>query len=107
MPNLINDMHDGTIAQGDAFLKAFVPYITSSPDFVNSLLVITWDEGSTKQGGGGRVPAILVSPLISPGARSVVHHDHYSLLHTIQTGLGVGCLRHTCDANDLGEFFLR
>ena len=24
-PNLINDMHDGTVGQGNAFLAAFVP----------------------------------------------------------------------------------
>jgi acid phosphatase len=105
VPNLTNDMHDGSVAQGDAFLKAFVPYITGSPAFATSLLVITWDEGSTKAGGGGRVPTIVISPLVSAGARSVVHHDHYSLLRTIETGLGMGCMRNTCAANDLGEFF--
>jgi len=105
VPNLINDMHDGTIAQGDAFLKAFVPYVTGSPAFANSLLVITWDEGSTKVGGGGLVPTIVISPHVSAGYRSAVRHDHYSLLHTIQNAWGIGCLRHTCTANDLAEFF--
>ena len=30
-PNLINDMHDGSVAQGDAFLRDFVPLITEQP----------------------------------------------------------------------------
>jgi hypothetical protein len=105
VPNLINDMHDGSIARGDAFLNAFVPHITSSADFANSLLVITWDEGSTSLGGGGRVATIIVSAHGKAGFRSVVHHDHYSLVHTIQDAWGLGCLRHTCAANDLREFF--
>src|SRR5207237_117034 len=31
-PNMINDMHDGTIGQGDTFLQGFLPMVTSSPD---------------------------------------------------------------------------
>ncbi len=30
-PNMINDMHDGTVADGDNFLKAFLPKITTQP----------------------------------------------------------------------------
>src|SRR6266566_6915189 len=40
VPNMTNDMHDGTIAQGDGFLHAFVPRITGSSAFPSSLLVI-------------------------------------------------------------------
>jgi hypothetical protein len=107
VPNQTNDMHDGSVAQGDAFLAAFVPRITSSPAFANSLLLITWDEGSTNAGGGGQVATFLVSPLVAGGTRSDVEHDHYSLLRTIQQAFGLDCLGHSCDANDLGEFFSR
>ena len=106
VPNLTNDMHDGTTAQGDAFLKAFVPLITKSHTFAHSLLLITWDEGSTSQGGGGHVATVVVSPLLrSAGTQSAVPHDHYSLLRTIEAGLGLPCLRLACGANDLAEFF--
>jgi hypothetical protein len=106
VPNSINDMHNGTTAQGDAFLQAFVPLITDSPTFAHSLLLITWDEGSGSKGGGGHVATIVVSPLLkSAGMQSAVPHDHYSLLRTIEDGLGVGCLRHSCPANNLAEFF--
>jgi phosphatidylinositol-3-phosphatase len=106
VPNSINDMHNGTTAQGDAFLKSFVPLITGSPAFAHSLLLITWDEGSGGAGGGGHVATLVVSPLLSrPGMQSAVAHDHYSLLRTIEAGLRVGCLRRSCRANDLAEFF--
>ncbi|HEX7471960.1 MAG TPA: alkaline phosphatase family protein [Candidatus Limnocylindrales bacterium] len=105
VPNQTNDMHDGTIEQGDAFLEAMVPRITSSADFADSLLLITWDEGSTATGGGGRVATIVVSDRVPPGFRSKVAHTHYSLLATIQEAWGLGCLRESCRANDLREFF--
>jgi len=105
VPNMTNDMHDGTIAQGDAFLRAFVPRITRSAAFANSLLVITWDEGSTRLGGGGRVATVVISPRAFAGHRSGIAHNHYSLLHTIENAWGLGCLNQTCRANDLREFF--
>ena len=105
VPNMVNDMHDGTVAQGDAFLRAFVPRITGSAAFANSLLVITWDEGSSNVGGGGRVATIVVSPRVPAGFRSATSHTHYSLVRTIEDAWGLGCLAQTCTANDLGEFF--
>ena len=105
VPNMINDMHDGTIAQGDAFLRAFVPRITGSAAFASSLLLITWDEGSTGIGGGGHVATLVISPQVHAGFRSAVSHTHYSLLKTIENAWGLGCLNHTCAANDLREFF--
>jgi phosphatidylinositol-3-phosphatase len=105
VPNLTNDMHDGTIAQGDAFLNAFVPKITGSSAFANSLLVITWDEGTTNLGGGGHVVTIVMSPRTPIGKRSTIAHNHYSLLRTIENAWGLGCMNRTCTANDLREFF--
>lgn len=106
IPNMSNDMHDGTISQGDAFLEAFVPRITADPAFAESLLLITWEEGTTNRGGGGRVATIVVSPEAKQGFRSSISHDHYSLLRTIQRAWGLGCLNHTCGSNDLREFFV-
>ena len=98
---------DRTIAQGDAFLRAFVPLITSNAAFANSLLVITWDEGGSNVGGGGRVATIIVSPHVPTGFRSNVAHTHYSVLRTIEDAWGLGCLNQACKANNLGEFFTR
>ncbi|HEU4672717.1 MAG TPA: alkaline phosphatase family protein [Candidatus Limnocylindrales bacterium] len=107
VPNLTNDMHNGTITQGDGFLRDLVPRITGDPAFARSLLVVTFDEGSTTSGGGGEVATVLVSPLIAPGTTSAVEHDHYSLLRTIEESWGLGCLAQSCAANSLGEFFSR
>ena len=105
VPNMCNDMHDCSIATGDAFLASFVPRITASSAFADSVLFITWDEGSGSQGGGGRVATLVVSPFVRPGTTSATPHDHYSLLRTIEDAWGLGCLNLACRANDLREFF--
>jgi hypothetical protein len=105
VPNLCNDMHDCSIATGDAFLKGFMPRILTSSAFANSVVFLTWDEGSTAVGGGGRVATVVISPLGKPAFVSSTSHSHFSLLHTIESAWGLPCLANACSANDLGEFF--
>jgi acid phosphatase len=105
VPNLINDMHDGTVAQGDAFLQGFVPKIIDSPAFQNSVLFITWDEGTTNVGGGGNIPTLVITPSMPAGFTSDAPFDHYSLLRTIEDAWGLGCLGAACDAPNMGVFF--
>jgi phosphatidylinositol-3-phosphatase len=101
VPNLINDMHNGTIAQGDAFLSAFVPLITSSPAFAaGGVLFITFDEGSTKEGllgdAGGHVATLLIAASIPQGYRYTAYADHSSVLRTTEDLLGLPCLGLAC-----------
>jgi phosphatidylinositol-3-phosphatase len=105
VPNLCNDMHDCSIATGDAFLKGFMPKIITSNAFANSVIFLTWDEGTTATGGGGKVATIVISPLGVPALVSSTSHSHYSLLHTIENAWGMPCLANACSANDLREFF--
>ena len=106
VPNLCNDMHDCSVATGDTFLSGFVPGILGSSAFKNGgVLFITWDEGSTSLGGGGRVATIAVGPGVRTGYQSTVAHTHYSLVRTIENAWGLGCLNKTCAANDLREIF--
>lgn len=99
-PNLINDMHDGSVAQGDAFLRDFVPLITSSPAFESGVLFITFDEGTSGDGshgdGGGHVATLIVAPGLKAGTRIATYADHYSLLRTTQDLLGLPCLAASC-----------
>jgi hypothetical protein len=45
--------------------------------------------------GGGRIGAVLLSPLIRPGTVSTVNYNHYSLLRTVEDIFG---LPHLGDA---------
>jgi hypothetical protein len=105
VPNDCNDMHSCSVATGDAFLKAFVPKITGSPAFVNSVLFITFDEGTTDIGGGGRVATVVVSPLTRAGSTSGTAYNHYSILRTIEDAWALGCLGQSCSATDMSAFF--
>jgi acid phosphatase len=44
IPNLDNDMHDGTVAQGDAWLQANLDSYAQWAQTHNSLLIVTFDE---------------------------------------------------------------
>jgi phosphatidylinositol-3-phosphatase len=88
-PNLPNDMHDCSIATGDAWLQNWVPKITASPSYQagSTVLIITWDEDDGHS--GNQVATIVVSPCTTPGATSGTAFTHYSLLRTTEELLGI------------------
>ena len=88
-PNLCNDMHDCSIAIGDAWLQSWVPKITASPSYQagNTVLFVTWDEDNGS--GGNQVATIVVSPYTTPGTKSGTAFTHYSLLRTTEELLGI------------------
>src|SRR4051812_27836436 len=103
VPNLCNDAHDCSLATADAFLAKFVPEVMSAPDWAHTLLVVTFDEGSTTTNGGGRVFFAAIRPGLD-GVVSTTTHTHYSLLRTIENLNGLGCLNAACSATTLSEF---
>jgi hypothetical protein len=118
-PDLCDDGHDspcadgqpGGLAQADAFLRQWVPQITSSPAFTqqHGLLIITFDEAATSDTssccgeipgpnspepgvngpGGGDIGAVLLSPCIAPGTVSTVPYNHYSMLRSVEDIFGL------------------
>jgi hypothetical protein len=94
-PNLIDDMHDGTIADGDTWLSNNLPVIFSSSEYQSGSVAVfvTWDEG---EGGssnkcatnttdvGCHVPTLVVSPSTASGTKSSTLFNHYSLLGTAE-----------------------
>jgi phospholipase C len=103
-PNLIDDMHDGTIADGDTWLASNLPTILSSPEYQSgtTAIFITWDEGSGGRSGEAcatnttdsscQVATIVISPSTPAGATSGVLFSHYSLLGTTEQLLGLSAL---------------
>jgi len=79
IPNLDNDMHDGTTAQADAWLQQHIdPYVQWAQDH-NSLLIVTWDEGAA----ANQVATIFVGPMVQPG-EYCGRVTHYNLLRTVE-----------------------
>lgn len=86
IPNLEDDMHDGTIGAGDTWLKnnlsAYVSWAASN----NSLLIVTWDEDDGN--GGNHIATIFVGPMVKPGQYSETI-NHYTVLRTIEAMYGL------------------
>jgi len=102
-PNLCNDMHDCSPAKGDAFLQAFLPRVFAAPEWAHTLLIVSFDEGTTNVNGGGRVFTMVARQGLA-GVTSSTMHDHYGLLRTIQDIFGLPCLNASCGATPLDEF---
>lgn len=105
-PNLCNDMHDCSVATGDAWLRRHVPAILQSPAFQQrSLLVLTWDEGSRTS---HHIVTIFAGPAARAGYVSHQHYDHYSLLRTIEAGFGLQPLaQHDAEAPVMRDLLTR
>lgn len=102
-PNLCNNMHDCSPAQCNAFLRAFLPIVFSAPEWPNTLLVVSFDEGASDVNGGGRVFTLVAHPGLA-GVTSSTPHNHYGLLRTIEDIFGLPCLNAACGATPLDEF---
>jgi len=105
-PNMCNDLHDCSIATGDAWLSKLVPKILTSPAWDrNSVLFIVFDEGTTASGGGGRIPLIVVSGRTAAGLKVATPYNHYNLLATIEQSWGLPRLGQASGAAIMSEFF--
>jgi phosphatidylinositol-3-phosphatase len=115
-PNLIDDMHDGSIAQGDSWLSANLPAILQSSAYLagHVAVFVTWDEG---EGGssnecaanttdvGCHVATIVVGPSTAAGTNSSALFSHYSLLRTTEQLLGVAALGEAASAPSMLSAF--
>jgi acid phosphatase len=80
IPDQNNDMHDGSFATADEWLKTHIdPYVEWAFKN-NSLLILTWDEdnGAT----GNHIATIFIGPMVKAGS-SAQRIDHYTVLRTL------------------------
>jgi acid phosphatase len=103
VPNQCHDMHDCPVADGDTWLRSFLPKITDSAAYDDGgLVLITFDEEHGR-GGANKVATIAISPSIREGTDSAQRYDHYSLLRTVQQLFGLPCLAKSCDATPMTD----
>jgi hypothetical protein len=105
-PNMLHDMHDGTVAQGDAWLAGQIPVLLASPAWTQqrSLLVITWDEDDNAP--GNQVATLVITTGVPAGFRSAVAYNHYSLLRTVELAWDLTPLTaNDASATVMSDFF--
>ena len=81
VPDLCHDMHDCSVATGDAWLRRFLPPLLNVK---GTVVFVTFDESDTSDPG---VPALALGPLVRPGSTFSRAVNHYGLLRTIEDGL--------------------
>jgi hypothetical protein len=122
-PNQCNDQHgrgnagpfcnfdpndDGTqaglnpalIQQGDVTVRRLVTAIKESPTWFQgkNAIVVVWDENDYSIApNNNRVLLIVDTSYGRHGVQSAAAYNHFSLLKSIESGLGLACLNHACD----------
>jgi phosphatidylinositol-3-phosphatase len=124
-PNVRNDLHSGSFAAGDAWLKRIVPQVLARPEFQaggGGQLWIAFDEGELKgshagsftdhrcgpnvsNGCGGRLLLAVVGPRVKRGARSAAVYHQENLLSTWTRALGIAAPNGSADAATMADLF--
>jgi hypothetical protein len=95
-PNMCSDMHDCSIATGDAWLARQVPAILSHLG-PTGIVVITFDEGTTNAGccfvaHGGHIVTLIAGPGAKLNNKINTAVDAYSLLRLVEDNWGLSRL---------------
>ena len=97
VPDLNNDGHDTDVATADQWLARTIgPLLKNGAFMKGTLVVVTFDEDEYFVRNGvmvnNHVYTALAGDSVAPGGTSGELYDHYSLLRTIEDGLGLGTL---------------
>ncbi|HLJ85413.1 MAG TPA: alkaline phosphatase family protein [Candidatus Angelobacter sp.] len=86
IPNLNDDMHDGTVAAGDTWLQQHLNNYIQFAKTNNSLLIITWDEDDNSM--NNQIPTIFVGPMVKTGQFTETI-NHFNVLRTLEDLYGL------------------
>ncbi|TDU02959.1 acid phosphatase [Streptomyces sp. 846.5] len=102
IPNLNNDMHDGTIATADTWLNTNLSAYATWAQANNSLLIVTWDEDDYTE--SNQIPTIIVGQSVSPGTYDETV-DHYNLLATLEQMYGLTAVGNSASATAITDIW--
>jgi hypothetical protein len=86
IPNNDNNMHDGSIAAGDAWLNRELAGYANWAKANNSLLIVTWDEDDN--GSRNQIPTVFYGAHVQPGTYNE-QISHYNVLSTLEQMYGL------------------
>ena len=102
VPNLDNDMHDGSIAQGDQWLQDNIGGYADWARTHNSLLVVTFDEDDHSQ--NNQIPTIFVGQSVANGSYGE-QVNHYNLLRTLADAYGINPMGASASAAPITDIW--
>jgi acid phosphatase len=102
IPNLDDDMHDGTIAAADTWLKKNISAYATWAQANNSLLIVTWDEDDYTE--NNQVPTIIVGQHVTVGHYSETI-NHYNILATIEKMYGLKAVGSSSTASVISDIW--
>lgn len=100
LPNLADDMHDGTVSAGDTWLRSHLDAYARWARTHDSLLVVTWDEDDKSQ--HNQIPTLFVGAHVTPG-RYPERITHYSVLRTLEDAYGLGHLGNSASTKPITD----
>lgn len=89
IPNLDDDMHNGSIARADAWLRTHIDPLIRWGDAHDTLVIITWDESDAPV--TNHIPTLMTGAMVRPG-RYDTPITHYHVLRTIEAFYGLAPL---------------
>src|SRR5262249_16841249 len=86
IPNNTDNMHDGSVTQGDAWLAQNLPGMIAAVG-PNGMVVLTWDEN--RSGSENRILTVLSGPRVKSAFVPDRPVTHYTLLRTLCDALAL------------------
>jgi hypothetical protein len=80
VPDVDNDMHDGTVKEGDTWARQHLAPLLQWAATHDTLVVFTWDEGYDRLNS---IPTMFVGPMVRAGTYTE-RIDHYRVLRTLE-----------------------
>jgi phospholipase C len=100
IPNLDDDMHDGTVQEADTWLQDNLSGYVKWAHKHNSLLIVTWDEDDGTK--SNHIPTIFIGPMVKPGQYGETI-THYNVLRTIEEIYGLSPLGNSQNASPITD----
>lgn len=95
-------LNPALIYRGDVTVQRLVTSIKKSPAWREGkdAIIIVWDENDYSTAPQTNQVVLIVDTNYGlQGVKSDKYYNHFSLLKTVEAGLGLPCLNHACDAN--------
>ena len=102
VPNLCHDMHDCSVTTGDTWLKNNLGAYATWAKTHNSLLIVTFDEDD--HSASNHIPTLFFGAHVATGSYSE-HITHYTVLRTLQSLNGLGCVANSCSASAISDIW--